>query len=95
MQLAEDIKPISYVKSRAAEIIERIAKTHQAIVITQNGEAKAVLTDIETYQKQRDSIAMLRLALLRNQSIEKEGGVPHEKATHDLRSHLEQRLEEQ
>ncbi|MBS0618856.1 MAG: type II toxin-antitoxin system Phd/YefM family antitoxin [Spirochaetes bacterium] len=95
MLLEEAVKPISYVKSRAAEIIERIAKTHQAIVITQNGEAKAVLTDIETYQKQRDAIAMLRLALLRNQSIEKEGGVSHADAKHDLRNYLEQRLEEQ
>lgn len=53
MNLAEDIKPISYVKAHAAEIIEKMAENHRPIIVTQNGEAKAVLTDIETYQRCR------------------------------------------
>jgi prevent-host-death family protein len=82
---AEDIKPISYVKAHAAEIIEKMAENHRSIIITQNGEAKAVLTDIESYQKQQDTLAMLKLVALRQSDIAENGGIAHADVKHRIR----------
>ncbi len=89
MNFAEDIKPISYVKAHAAEIIEKMAENHRPIIITQNGEAKAVLTDIETYQQQQDTMAMLKMVALREHSIEEKGGIPHETVKKHLLKYFE------
>ena len=50
VNLKADIKPISYIKTNAADMMKYINETHSPIVITQNGEARAVLLDIESYQ---------------------------------------------
>lgn len=94
MNLAEDIKPISYVKAHAAEIITKIGKTKRSLVITQNGEAKAVLTDIETYQKQQETMAMLKMIAVRERSIDENGGIPHDEMKEKLRGYLKKRLKE-
>ncbi len=61
MNLKEDIKPISYIKSHAAEILKQINHTHRPVFITQNGEAKAVLIDSESYEKMQNSLGLLKL----------------------------------
>ena len=61
LNLSQDIKPISYIKAHTAEILRRIDKTKSPIVITQNGEAKAVLLDIHTYQSLIDSVTLMKL----------------------------------
>jgi len=61
MDMVQDIKPISYVKSHAADVIERINTTHRPMVVTQNGEAKAVIIDPESYQNMKDTIKLLKL----------------------------------
>lgn len=61
MQLHQAIKPISYVKAHAAEIIRDIAETGNPLVITQNGEAKAVLMDVREYDAMQESLAMLKM----------------------------------
>ncbi len=61
MNLRDDIKPISYIKTNAAEMLKRVNETHNPIVITQNGEAKAVLLDTESYQEMRNSLGILKL----------------------------------
>ncbi|MBL8033956.1 MAG: type II toxin-antitoxin system Phd/YefM family antitoxin [Leptospiraceae bacterium] len=94
MNLAEDIKPISYVKAHAAEIITKIGKTKRSLVITQNGEAKAVLTDIETYQKQQETMAMLKMIAIRERSIDENGGIPHDEMKGKLRGYWKKRLKE-
>lgn len=64
MRLSETVKPISYVKSHAAEIVRDISSTRQPVIITQNGEARAVLIDLAEYENIRDSLAMLKLAAM-------------------------------
>lgn len=64
MRFSELIKPISYVKSHAAAIVKDISKTHETVIITQNGEAKAVLMDLGEYERIQDSLAMLKLAAI-------------------------------
>ena len=50
MNIKSDIKPVSYLKSRAADILRQINDTHRPVIITQNGEPRAVLQDHESYE---------------------------------------------
>jgi prevent-host-death family protein len=61
MKLSEDVKPISYIKSHASEIIRDLSEENSTIVITLNGEAKAILQDIREYEKVQESLAMLKI----------------------------------
>ena len=70
MNLREDIRPISYIKTNAAEMLKRVNNTHNPIVITQNGEAKAVLMDTESYQDMRNSLGILKLLAEGEKDIE-------------------------
>ena len=64
MSLAEQIKPITYLKSNAAEIVREFAVNPNPIIITQNGEAKMVVMDIAEYEKQQETLALLKLLAL-------------------------------
>ncbi|WP_103680888.1 type II toxin-antitoxin system Phd/YefM family antitoxin [Alkalispirochaeta sphaeroplastigenens] len=70
MNFSEDIKPISYIKTNAADMLKRVNETHNPIVITQNGEAKAVLLDTESYQDMRNSLGILKLLTESEKDIE-------------------------
>ena len=61
MSLEEDIRPISYLKSRAADLLKQLNETHRPVVITQNGEPRAVLQDPSSYQNMRNAIGLLKL----------------------------------
>jgi len=61
MRYSTQIKPISYVKSHAAELFDRIAEEREPIVITQNGEARAVLVDVRSYEESQESLALLQI----------------------------------
>lgn len=58
------IKPISYLKANAAEILKDLGEGADPLIVTQNGEAKAVLQDIESYQKTQETLAMLKIVAL-------------------------------
>jgi prevent-host-death family protein len=64
MSLAEQIKPISYLKSNAADIVKGFADNPESIIITQNGEAKMVVMDIGAYERQQETMALLKLLSL-------------------------------
>jgi len=70
LNLATDIKPISYVKTNAANMMKYVNEKRNPIVITQNGEAKAVLVDIQTYQETQDAFALLQLIKIAEKDIE-------------------------
>jgi prevent-host-death family protein len=61
MNISKDIKPITYLKSRAPDLLKQINQTHWPVVITQNGEPRAVLQDPESYQNMRNAIGLLKL----------------------------------
>jgi prevent-host-death family protein len=61
MNLATDIKPISYLKAKTADALHYVNDSHRPLIITQNGEAKAVIQDIESYQNMKNMIALLKL----------------------------------
>ena len=64
------IKPITYMKTHAADILAAVSETRQAIIITHNGEGKMVIQDIESYEATEQTIAMLKLAALGRKSVE-------------------------
>ncbi len=61
MAISKDIKPITYLKSKAPELLKQINETHRPVVITQNGEPRAVLQDPESYENMRNAIGILKL----------------------------------
>jgi len=70
MLLQHAIKPISYVKAHAADIIRDIADSRATIIITQNGEAKAVLQDISEYERTQESLALLKILAVGRKDLE-------------------------
>ncbi|MFA4922245.1 MAG: type II toxin-antitoxin system Phd/YefM family antitoxin [Candidatus Neomarinimicrobiota bacterium] len=69
MKTSEAVKPISYLKAHASEIIRDIIDTNKTLVITQNGEAKAILQDIKKYEQIQDSLALLKILALSSKSL--------------------------
>ena len=74
INLKEDIKPISYIKTNAADMMKYINENHNPIIITQNGEAKGVLMDIESYQEIKNAFALMGIIQLAETDI-KNGNV--------------------
>ncbi len=72
MKISTDIKPVSYLKSRAADMLKQVNETHRPIIITQNGEPKAVLQDPESYENMRNTIGLLKLISLGEEDIRNE-----------------------
>ncbi len=66
-----DIRAISYIKTNAADMMRYVNEVKNPIVITQNGEAKAVLVDIESYQGMQNAFSLLKLLQLSEKEIEK------------------------
>jgi prevent-host-death family protein len=61
INLVEDIRPISYVKSHTAEVMKLVREKNNPMVITQNGEAKAVLMDVRQYQNIINAINLMKI----------------------------------
>ncbi|MDX9944543.1 MAG: type II toxin-antitoxin system Phd/YefM family antitoxin [Azonexus sp.] len=70
MKLSTPVKPISYLKSHAAEIIRDITESREPMLITQNGEARLVVMDVRSYEEQAEALALLKLLALGNREIE-------------------------
>lgn len=91
MLLQEAIKPISYVKAHAADIIRDVTESRTPIIITQNGEATAVLQDIASYEEIQESLAFLKILAINRKDIEEGRVAPVEQVFADLREEIRQR----
>ena len=69
MKLSTQIRPISYLKAHAAEILRELSAQGEPLVITQNGEAKAVLQDIKSFEQTQETLALLKILALARQEI--------------------------
>lgn len=85
MKFSTQIKPITYLKANAAEILQQLAEDREPLVITQNGEAKAVLQDLATYERTQETLALLKILALGNRQIEEGKFVAASKAIKRLR----------
>lgn len=85
MSLSERIKPISYLKAHAAEILRTLGDRPEPLIITQNGEAKAVVQDIDSFERLQESVALLKILALGNRQIEAGEVQPASKVLAQLR----------
>ena len=69
MRYSSQVKPISYLKANAAEVLTNLAEQREPLVITQNGEAKAVLQDVASFEETQETLAMLKILALGNQDM--------------------------
>jgi len=70
MRYSSQVKPISYLKANAAEVLLQLAKQREPLVITQNGKAKAVIQDVASYEETQETLALLKILAIGNQEIE-------------------------
>lgn len=61
MKMQEDIRPVSYLKSRAADLLQQLNETHRPVIITQNGEPRAIIQDPESFERMRTAIGLMKL----------------------------------
>jgi prevent-host-death family protein len=90
MNITQDIKPVTYLKSRAADLLKQINETQRPVIITQNGEPKAVLQDPKSYENMRNAIGILKLISLGEEDI-RAGRI---KSQEEVFSQIEKMLEE-
>jgi prevent-host-death family protein len=88
INLAQDLKPISYVKAHITEVVEYVGDSRSPVIITQNGEAKAVLIDIESYEKTIYAINLFKLLQLSEKSAIDGKLIPHEKVKEKIEKTL-------
>ncbi|MBU2622510.1 MAG: type II toxin-antitoxin system Phd/YefM family antitoxin [Proteobacteria bacterium] len=89
MKLSTQIKPISYLKAHAAEIVRRLAEQREPLIITQNGEAKVVIQDIESYEQTQQTMALLKILALGMRQIEEGRVLPARDVIKRLRKQKE------
>jgi prevent-host-death family protein len=89
MRYSTQIKPITDLKANAAGIIEDIAETRNAVIITQNGRATAVLQDVKSYEETQETLALLQLLALSRQSAATKGTRPAREVLEELRAKID------
>ena len=91
MKYATRVKPISYVKANAAELIRELAENREPLVITQNGEARAVMQDVATYDSTQETLALLKILALGQRQVEEGRTVPAADAIRRARERIPRR----
>ena len=88
MKPSQAIKPISYLKSNTADVVRELNENREPIIITQNGEAKAVMQDVATYEQTQETLALLKLLAQGRRSIEEGRARPLKTVVRELRKQL-------
>ena len=92
MHIIDDIKPVAYLKSKAADLLNQINTTHRPVIITQNGEPRAVLQDPKSYEDMRNAIGILKL-ISQGESDVRNGNVKsQEKVFEDIEKSLKAKI---
>ena len=86
MKYSTQIKPISYLKANAAEVVRRLAEQREPMVITQNGEAKMVIQDVASYEQTQETLALLKILALGTRLIEQGRVTPAANVVRRLRN---------
>jgi len=89
MKISEDIKPVSYLKAKAADLLRQINETRRPVIITQNGEPRAVLQDPESYEKMRNAIGLLKILSISEEEIKSNEVMTSKAAFERIQSKLE------
>jgi len=89
MKLGDSVRPISYLKAHASEVIRDVTENRRTVVITQHGRARVVLQDVRAYDELMESLAFLKLLGRSRQSLREGRGVPLEEAERRIRQRTE------
>ena len=90
MKPSESIKPISYLKAHASELIRDVSNNQKTLVITQNGEAKAILQDVRVYEQTQESLILLKMMAQSSKSLQEGKVKPAKEAFSDLRKRIKE-----
>lgn len=90
MRYSESIKPISYLKTHASEVIRDVVENQKTMLITHNGEAKVVLQDVKVYERTQESIALLKILALSGRNISKGNYKSLDKTFKDVRKKIDE-----
>ncbi|MCH7615839.1 MAG: type II toxin-antitoxin system Phd/YefM family antitoxin [Nitrospinae bacterium] len=88
MKMSSDIKPITYLKTKTADLLKQINETHRPVIITQNGEPRAVLQDPQSYENMRNALGILKLLSQGEEDIKKGHATSQEKVFDKLEKTL-------
>lgn len=88
MHLSQDIRPISFLKAKTADVIKSVNENQRTIFITQNGEAKAVVQDIKSYETLQNTLYLLKLIVQSENDIDKGNIIEQEKMFDELEKRL-------
>ena len=91
MKASESVKPISYLKAHASEIVRDISNSQKTFVITQNGEAKAILQDIKIFEQTQDSLAMLKILAMSTKNLKDENYKEISQSFTDIRNKVKEK----
>lgn len=86
MKMSRRIKPISYLKSHAADVVRELGEEREPLIITQNGEARLVVQDIESFEEREETIAMLKILALGDQQVQEDKTRPARQVLKRLRT---------
>lgn len=88
MRIEHDVKPVTYMKTRAADLLRLVEKSRRPVIITQSGEPRGVLMDFESYQELRRATLLLRLLAQGEADVRGGRVVPQEQVFRELRARL-------
>jgi len=91
MNMKDDVKSITYLKSRAADLIMQVNDTHRPVIITQNGEPRAVLQDPKSYEDLHNAIGLLKLTAQGEKDVQEGRLIAQDKVFEDLEKSLRKR----
>ena len=91
MSLETDIRPITYLKARASDLLKQVNETHRHVVITQNGEAKAVLQDPASFEEMRTALTLMKMISQSEEAIRRGDVMTNEDVFNDLEKRLKDR----
>jgi prevent-host-death family protein len=89
MKFSESVKPISYLKTHASEVIRDVAENQKTLLITHNGEAKVVIQDVKVYEQTQEALALLKILAMNSKDIKKGRSKTIDKTFKDVRKRIE------
>jgi prevent-host-death family protein len=92
MNITNDIKSVTYLKSKAADLLNQVNETHRPIIITQNGDARAVLQDPTSYENMRNAIGILKLISQGEADIRKRKVKSQDDVFNSIEANLKEKL---
>jgi prevent-host-death family protein len=90
MSLKQAIKPISFLKAHAADVIKELNETHGTMIITQHGEAKAIIQDIDEYERIQEALALLKMVAQGQKELEEGKTIPANEVFKELDAKIKQ-----